>query len=67
MQYLITRINRIQDILHVYNVIHYLFNVVYLDQLLGAAHYIHFISNHDTILNTIWGNDSITLLPTGPG
>ena len=25
-------------------------NVVYSDQLVGAAHYIHFISNHDTVI-----------------
>ena len=26
-------------------------HVVYSDQLLGAAHFIHFISNHDNLFN----------------
>ena len=40
-------------------------HVVYLYQLLGAAHYMHFISNHDKIIRHYYiGNYGISVYST---
>ena len=38
----------VSRIFYMFTMLYIIFDVVYLDQLLDAAHLIHFISNHDT-------------------